>query len=454
VKLRTQITFGVVALSFATFVAVGYVAVVSSKHMVRDRLDEQLLADVGRDADLLDGLDGDYSVIIVEPDGKQTVVQQPRSRGVTRIADLAALPAPGDVDYLDRGATPLHRVTSIVVPDGRTVVVATDATDVGRLVDRLTQRFWLIGIAACAVLGVLAWLWIRRSTRPIERLIGRAGEIAAGSPQRTLAVPAATTELRQLTDSLNHMVASIDAALAVQIESEARIRRFVADASHELRTPLTTISGYLQLDADGALSESSEHDVAIHRALNEARRMRRLVADLQLLTELDEAPNPLTARFDIGSVVGEAVDIARSVDPDRTYRHRPVRAWINGDHDQIRQVIDNLLRNTQRHTPQGTHIDIIVRASDTHVEITVADDGPGIAASDLANVFERFWRQDQARSRATGGSGLGLAIAASIVQLHHGEIRADATLGGGLTITTVFPAIVDVPSLEPQEIRS
>jgi two-component system OmpR family sensor kinase len=438
-RLRTQITLGVVALSFATFVAVGYVAVVSSKHVVRDGLDAQLLADIARDGNPLDGIDGDHSVIVIDSDGTQTVVQQPPAHGVASIDDVAALPVVGQVDYLDQQDATVQRVTTVALDDGRTLVAATDASDVTGLVEQLSRRFWIIGLSASSALGVLGWWWIRRSTRPIELLIGRAGEIASGSPDRTLTVRATTTELRQLTDALNDMVTSIDAALAVRIDSEARIRSFVADASHELRTPLTTISGYLQLDADGALAAREEHDRSIHRALSEARRMHRLVADLQLLAELDETPSPLATDFDLGHIVGEAVDIARAIDPDRTYQHQLVCRRMTGDPDQIRQVIDNLIGNARRHTPPGTRVDIDVEPLGDSTQIRVSDNGPGISDADLPNVFQRFWHHDRARSRTTGGSGLGLAIVSSIVELHGGTIHARHAAGGGLAVHILLP---------------
>jgi signal transduction histidine kinase len=439
-RLRTQLTIGIVAVAFMTFVLLGYVAVVSTKGAVRDRLDERLLASIAADGDPFDG-------VVLEPDGEQRIVQVGDGLDVAtfRIDDPAGLPTAGKVGYLNQESQPLQRATTVRAGE-RVAVVMTDAEDVRALVSTLINRFWLMGIGGSLAIALMSWWWIRRSTRPIERMIDRAAEIAAGSPERDLAVPSSSAELRELSTVLTAMLASVDEALAIRTESEERMRQFMADASHELRTPLTTISGYLQLDAEGALVDGGEHHRAIRRALDEARRMHRIVADLQLLTELDEVPPMLAARLDLASIAADAIAVAEALDAEREYRSDVEPAFVHGDADRLRQIVDNLLANTRRHTPAGTSVAVTVSSTPTAVTLIVDDSGPGVADEELASVFDRFWRHDRARTRASGGSGLGLAIVASIVHAHHGTLAAARSPLGGLAVTATFPVPAQAPA--------
>ncbi len=254
-------------------------------------------------------------------------------------------------------------------------------------------------------------------------------------------MPASTAELRELTRALDAMVASVDASLAARTESEARLREFVANASHELRTPLTSVSGYLQLDLDGALADDEHHRRSIGRALAEATRMRRIVADLQLLTELDEDLTPVMRDVDVAELAREAVLDASTVDRSRTWTvntgDEPL--LVRADPDQLRQVIVNLLDNVRVHTPPGTTTTVSAARRADEVILEVSDDGPGVPADELPRVFDRFWRHDPSRSRASGGSGLGLSIVAAVIAAHAGSVEAARSPSGGLRVRIELP---------------
>ncbi|MFI6676119.1 sensor histidine kinase [Kribbella sp. NPDC050470] len=458
--LRTKLTLGILLATLATFVAVGFVAIPAAKIALRDRIDARLRADlpairasvVTPRGELIPGAlesvgalgDRAYALVLVGRSGVKVLATSgppgaPDPPPELAVGDLAA---PGGVEYAEAADGSQYRYTTVDIGGDRSLVVAAPVDDLGELVDDLTRTFTLLATGGAGVLALMSWWWIRRSTRPIERLTERAEAIAGGDADRTLSVPAGIAELRRLTRALDAMVASVDASLAIRTQSEARLREFVANASHELRTPLTSISGYLQLDLDGALAGHEQHRRSMGRALAEASRMRRIVADLQLLTELDEDLTPATADVDLVEVLHEAIADANAVDPTRTRTldvgDAPLIVRVNAD--QLRQVIANLLDNVRVHTPPGTATVVSAGRQGGGVVIEVADDGPGVPDDELHRVFDRFWRHDVSRSRGSGGSGLGLSIVAAIVATHRGAVHATRSPGGGLAVRITLPS--------------
>jgi two-component system OmpR family sensor kinase len=170
--------------------------------------------------------------------------------------------------------------------------------------------------------------------------------------------------------------------------------------------------------------------------------MARLVDDMLLLARLDQQRGLETKPVDVVTVVREAVDDFRVVAPDRPLTTDLVEsAVVRGDRLRLRQVIDNFLTNTRIHTPAGTPVHVGVARRGNQVEISIADQGPGIPTEDQARVFERFWRADPARVRSRGGTGLGLAIVASLVQAHGGSVGVSSEPGRGATFTVRLPLI-------------
>jgi len=263
------------------------------------------------------------------------------------------------------------------------------------------------------------------------------------------------TELGRLSSSLNAMLAHIETAFAARTASEARMRRFAADASHELRTPLVTIRGFSELYRHGALATDEDVATAMGRIESEAKRMGSMVEDLLLLARLDEQ-RPLQQKpVDLQLVAHDAV-----VDTQASDRSRAITltgldggpaapAPVLGDEAKLRQVVGNLVGNALRYTPEGSPIELAVGVRRTdggeRSVIEVRDHGPGISEDDAAKVFERFYRADTSRTRETGGSGLGLAIVAAIVGSHGGTVRVQKTDGGGATLVVSLPRRDDTP---------
>jgi two-component system OmpR family sensor kinase len=336
---------------------------------------------------------------------------------------------------------PSFRVRVTTLPGlSATTVVALQLGDVSSTLSRL-RWIELAVTGAVVALAVLVGLWlVRISFRPLDDIAETAGAIAKGELDRRIPGTEPRTEIGRLGIALNAMLARIEAAFAERKASEERLRRFVADASHELRTPLTSIRGYAELFRRGADRRPEDLAKAMHRIEDEATRMGVLVDDLLLLARLDQG-RPLDREpVDLAALVGQAVDAAHAVEPDRPLSlavDAPVT--VLGDPQRLRQVVDNLLANVRTHTPPGCPARVSVGSENGTALLEVADEGPGIDPVTADRVFERFFRADTSRSRDNGGAGLGLSIVAAITDAHGGRVRVRRGDGGGASFQVELP---------------
>ena len=230
-------------------------------------------------------------------------------------------------------------------------------------------------------------------------------------------------------------------------EKEERERRlFVSNVSHELRTPLTSVKSYLEALDEGALYDPVAPDF-IKVSLDETNRMMRMVTDLLHLSRIDNA----TTKLDIELInftafitfILNRFDKMRNQDEEKKYelvRDYPITSvWIEIDTDKMTQVIDNILNNAIKYSPDGGKITVSMKTTDDQMILSISDQGLGIPKQDLPRIFDRFYRVDRARSRAQGGTGLGLAIAKEIIKQHNGFIWAKSEYGKGSTFTIVLP---------------
>jgi two-component system OmpR family sensor kinase len=217
------------------------------------------------------------------------------------------------------------------------------------------------------------------------------------------------------------------------------LRRFVADASHELRTPLSAVRAYAELYDRGAADHPADLERSMRGISRESERMSLLVDDLLLLARLDDGRPLARVPVRLDEVVGEAVETAQAVEPERPIELRADQAVVLGDRDRLRQIVDNLLANVRAHTPPGTSVAVTVRRENGSAAVAVSDTGPGLEGEHLEHVFERFYRADASRARASGGVGLGLAIVAAVAEAHGGRVSARSEPGKGATFEIALP---------------
>jgi two-component system OmpR family sensor kinase len=338
---------------------------------------------------------------------------------------------------------------------GGSVVVAASLDAVDTTVAQIRDDCLVIGFVVLALLTGLGYLALRTGLRPLRSIEETSAAIARGDLTRRVPdLAPLDTEIGRLGSSLNGMLAQIESAVAARMASEARMRRFVADASHELRTPLAGITGFAELYRMGAFTSPDDVDRTMDRIERESTRLAQLVDDLLLLARLDESAGttpPLRPEaMDLRTVAADALHDLRALDPSRSVELTgpgggPTGgAPIMGDEASLRQVVTNLVGNVLSHTPAGSPVRLGVGTVGDRAVIEVADSGPGIGEDQAQRVFERFYRANSSRSRGSGGgAGLGLAIVKSLVSAQGGDILLETAPGKGCTFRIELPRYDD-----------
>ena len=325
------------------------------------------------------------------------------------------------------------------------VVVAQSFEDIDRTLLRLQGLFILIGLVMILFIALASRKVITVGLRPLATVEATAERIAEGDLTARLPDLKPNTEVGRLVNTLNMMLGRIEESFSARVESESKLRRFVADASHELRTPITAIRGFAELHRQGAVTGEEKTKELIGRIENESKRMGSLVEDLLLLARLDQSRQMKSEPVNLSKLVLDAVESARAAGPSYpvNFNESDDEIYALGDNDRIHQVVANLLANARTHTPVGTKIDVSVIQSEDGVRIRIADNGPGLSEKDQAQIFERFYRADASRVRTDGeGTGLGLSIVEAVMRAHAGEVSVESELGKGATFTLFFPLSV------------
>ena len=290
----------------------------------------------------------------------------------------------------------------------------------------------LISIFLAVLTILIGILLLRRMVNPLAQVVAAARSVAAGDLSTRVPV-SGPDDLRALSDSFNHMASTLE-------RNNNERRDMLADIAHELRTPLTIMRGRLEGIVDGIYPANAEH---IGPALEETYLLERLVEDLRLLTlaesrqlhfeqndvSLNDLAHHVIAMFQAEAEEKKLTLTAQLSDSDTT---------IRADHQRTEQIVGNLVANAIRYTPEGGKVWITVEENDGHVTLSVNDNGPGIPPEDLPRIFNRFWRGEKSRSRASGGAGLGLAIARQLVEAQGGQISASNLPEGGLRVSCQF----------------
>src|SRR5215831_2816858 len=329
------------------------------------------------------------------------------------------------------------------LPNISRVVVGEQVAADAQLSSSITGTIFVLAPVIFILSLIAAYSVLGNVFQPVDQLINEVEAITDGrSLHRRLPTDPGSDELGRLSLTVNAMLTRLETSFAA-------LRRFTADASHELKTPLTVLRADVERSMHPGTSRA-ERMVALEEALQETARMSDLVDSLLTLARADEGRfdilrqpvelEPLVREvYETAVILGEIAGLSLSL---RTLEN----AVVMGDRTRLRQLLLNLVTNAIKYTPRGGSVEVaVVRRAPDEVSITVRDTGIGISTADLPHVFDRFWRADRARSRASerGGFGLGLAISQWIVQAHGGTITVQSRLGRGSLFTVNLPSAID-----------
>jgi two-component system OmpR family sensor kinase len=457
-SLRRRLVLGVLGLAAIALVVADFATYTQLRSFLFDRTDRTL------DTAYHVGKFGDLRTLQSTAPGMYIELRDPNTNEVLASEQLPKFPhskplpaptLPGEIDlppprpgpepaqYFTADASSgsdRYRVRASLDP--RTnfqVIMATSLEDVDGTLNRLLLIELLVTggvLIAIALLG----LWIvRLGLRPLDSIARTADEIRAGDLTARVETANERTEVGRLGLALNAMLGQIESAFKAREASEARLRRFVADASHELRTPLSGVRAYAELFKRGADRRPADLARAMEGISRESERMSVLVQDLLLLARLDDGRPLEQEPVELDEVAREAVETARAVEPSRPLDLQVESAVVIGDRERLRQVVDNLLGNVRSHTPPESPATVSVSRENGHALLEVRDSGPGLTDEAAQRVFERFWRADTTRARSRGGVGLGLSIVSAVADAHGGSASAHSEPGGGATFRVTLP---------------
>jgi two-component system OmpR family sensor kinase len=479
-SLRRRLTVATVVLLALAALVIGVASILSVRSILTQRLDDelgqaserasqapsgslpyprpgvggdepgpgQIIGILGQSAGTL-GVEIDDGAVTyagyLDEDGARQEIDQ------TTAAQLATESVAGVPTTVDLGGgLGRYRVVAIEADDGDVFIVGLPMDSLEQTVSQLVWIVLAVSAGGIALATAVAYLIVRASVRPLERVEQTATDVSRlplerGDVALAVRVPDADaderTEVGRVGAAFNRMLGHVGSALAARQASEEKVRRFVSDASHELRTPLASIRGYAELTRMSPEDLPEDATYALGRIESEAARMTTIVEDLLLLARLDEGRALEREPVDLRTLVVDAVNDARVASPDHEWTvdlpPDGIDPVVTGDDARLFQVVANLLANARVHTPPGTRVRTSLHAAapvagssgEGRAVVIVADDGPGIEPDTLDRVFERFVRGDSSRSRATGSTGLGLAIVRAVVEVHGGTVTVESTPG-------------------------
>jgi two-component system, OmpR family, sensor kinase len=300
------------------------------------------------------------------------------------------------------------------------------------ILEALSAELLLGSLLVLASAGVLSFVLARLLTGPLEKLADTAQRLAAGQLSSRTRLGSGRNEIYAVAGAFDSMGDRVQQAFQAQTQ-------FVADASHELKTPLTAIGGMVELLRMGAdQGDPEKRALALETIEKETDRMARLVNDLLTLSRSQQPTSVQLGPVDVGALLREMQRQVTALWPDHTVVCVG-EATAQADREMLTRAVRNLVDNALKYTPPGGRVELTCARTPGGPEIRIADTGVGIAAEDLPKVFERFYRADPSRSRATGGSGLGLAIARALVEQMGGSIGLSSQAGKGTVATIRLP---------------
>jgi two-component system, OmpR family, sensor histidine kinase MprB len=370
---------------------------------------------------------GDIRMIFINPQGQyQTFDKGPTLNLGRPELDVASRQTTSSIRTISTDTID-YRVVTVPAQNGTALVIAQSLAPQERVLQKLGAVMLLFGLAGVIGAAAAGWAVARNGLRPVRRLTGRVEEIARTEDLTPLPVEG-DDEIARLATAFNAMLAALSA-------SRDRQRRLVADAGHELRTPLTSLRTnldlLLQADESGGLDPRLRAEL-LDDVGAQIEEMSTLVGDLVELAR-DEPIRPVVEQVDLADVIDRAIARARRRGTTLTFEVDTEPWWVTGEARSLERAVTNLLDNAVKWSPRGG----TVRVRLNHGQLTVDDEGPGIAEDDRAQVFDRFYRSEESRSMP--GSGLGLSIVRQVAERHSGAVRADEAPGGGTRMVLQLP---------------
>jgi two-component system OmpR family sensor kinase/two-component system sensor histidine kinase BaeS len=405
-----------------------------------------------------------YKVIFSRPQLQSYYLEHDSWEGVeAEVSQIAHFPFPrsaqrwwegvylvdaGNRVLIDQGRTGTALVGQVYTPaDGdQWVPIRVGGETVGSLILRRENagsliRFFIeilfplggVAFFGGLLIALIGALLVRRVVNPLAEVIAAAQAVARGDLSARVKV-SGPSDLRALSDNFNHMAEALE-------RNEQERRNLLADVAHELRTPLTVMRGKLEGILDGIYPADARHVAPV---LEETYLLERLVEDLRLLTLAEARQLPLDLKsIQLEDVARRAMRLFEAQAAEKRItleiQAEPGLPTVYADPQRVEQVIGNLIGNALRYVPEEGKVWTTIRQVDAGVEVAIQDNGPGVPEADLPRLFERFWRGEKSRSRASGGAGLGLAIARQLVEAQDGAISAANLPAGGLKVMFVLP---------------
>ncbi|MFZ9213236.1 MAG: ATP-binding protein [Candidatus Nanopelagicales bacterium] len=440
-KLRTQISLMAALLSAIPVFILGGVAIFNAQRTFNASIDNSLIATIreprllkdlrGNDFGPIRGLADSYiSIARYEQDGSLTVLLS--AGNISEEGEVFPELTREQIIESSKGIITVEddhefRVLSFEGRRNEVYVLAASLKGAQEAISEVVSRTVLAAFAIALISGIIAWIFVSRIFKPINQIVAAAHSVALGNFAQSMPNAKSGTEFGELTNAVNKMLMSL--------------KQFVSDASHELRTPLTVIRGYSEILQKPNL-DKDQQERAVSRIETESLRMEKLVKDLLTLTKADEAKNKEFKLVDLSILIDEHFQDLKVQNPKREITNLISKSLpFYADEDSIRQLFSNIVQNIIRHTPSDSKVEISSLEKNDAIEIVIDDAGPGIAEGLRNQVFERFSRLDESRSRETGGFGLGMSIIKSIVEKHNGKIALEDSKFGGLRIRISFPKI-------------
>ena len=451
--VRFRTTAGATALVAITLLLGGWLALVVQERELRSSLDaslEQRTADLVallREGEIPDELGGREDEAVA-----QLVLES--GRVVAASANLAGVPVIAG-GFRPSGIREARTVDSLPIDDDErfrvvgerftrsdgvyTLYVGDSLDPIDESVTTLRRSFLVGGPAMVLIVAGVTWYFVGLALAPVEAMRSEVADITASELHRRVPDPTTDDEIGRLADTMNAMLVRLETA-------HERQQQFVADASHELRSPLANIRAQIEVDLarpDDAAPLETERSV-----LEEAIRRQRLADDLLLLARSDAGAPMRVASVDLDDIVFREVERVRARREAVVDTLRVSGAQLQGDGELLGRAVRNLLENAARYATERVTVGLVEDRTTGHLELAVADDGPGIPPDAREQIFERFARLDEARGRGAGGAGLGLAIVREIVERHGGTVTVDASPEGGARFAVRLP-INQAPAARP-----